>query len=380
MSENQPRHILAERNQSHRIDFLRGIFAVWVFIAHSFELAFETIDHPLGQGAAGRWISTLFHSGYIGVMGFFFLSGFCIQWSISNTLEKRGPKKFPLAAYFRARFLRIAPLFYLGVALALLVNWLAIRHLNKPNFVDISPAGWQETTASLGFLQGVFGTLPLYGPSWSITNEVVYYIAWPVLLSATCFHFKRSFVLAGLLALASTAVFYLLWKKLGDQDWIVMTALWGIPLASLMWILGAVCREYYQAIVTHKLFITLQRWWWLVLLLWIGWATTLIFLEAPLIFRLLLDPFAYLAIPLLVLANWKAPVSPFWVRWLADLSYPLYLFHIPLLVFFISALYSWQAPQQQLAVVCAMALAFTLSGTIGVALERKFMRLKTKIS
>lgn len=378
MNGDPSRQILKERNQSHRIDVLRGIFALWVFVCHSFELAFSAGDQLLARGIAGRWVSTLFHSGYFGVTGFFFLSGFCIHWSITNTLAKAEEKNFPLFAYFRARFLRIAPLFYVGIALALVCNWLVINQFSRPDYIQTSAATLQQVGASLGFLQGIFGELPLYGPSWSITNEVIYYIVWPLVLIMAGFRSKRSFALAGMLAVLCTGLFYLLWRKFGDQNWIVMTALWGIPLSSIMWILGAACRRYYASIVSHRWFLFLQRWWWLVILLWMGWATTLLFLEVPLLFRLVLDPFGYLAIPLLVLSNWKAPVPRSWERWLADLSYPLYLFHIPLLVVSICALHTWQGADQQLAGTCAMTLTLAVCGTIGVTLEKKFLGLKAK--
>ena len=110
---------------------------------------------------------------------------------------------------------------------------------------------------------------------------------------------------------------------------------------------------------------------------WIIWATTLNSLNLSFFLRTILDPFVYVAIPLLVLSGWKVPLSVTANRRLADLSYPLYLFHAPILILVLSLLYTVlpkfpQAP----AVLLASASCLLLSGTIGVTLERFFLELR----
>ena len=55
------------------------------------------------------------------MIGFFAISGYCIQLSVSRAIEA---DVFPLTSYLAARLSRILPLYYLGLAFAVAIEWL----------------------------------------------------------------------------------------------------------------------------------------------------------------------------------------------------------------------------------------------------------------
>jgi peptidoglycan/LPS O-acetylase OafA/YrhL len=75
----------------HGINFLRGLFAVLVVAAHSFDLSVQTFSPSFVETQIGKVLSATLGLGFYWVMGFFVLSGFCIQLSV---LEARSSELF----------------------------------------------------------------------------------------------------------------------------------------------------------------------------------------------------------------------------------------------------------------------------------------------
>jgi len=361
---------------SNRIDLLRGGFALWVFLAHSYDL-FLILRAGQTTAAPITWFDTLLRSGHFGVTGFFFLSGFCIHWSISKSLAKH--PGFDWKKYFKARFWRIAPLFYCGLLLAVVLEFVILTWLNRVEVWPMPGEKLRNLAGALFFLQGFNGGYGSYAPSWSITYEIIYYIAWPVVLWWAGFRANKAVLLSLGIAFGSMALFYGLWKwkpVFGDAIHIV---LWQIPLASLMWILGAWCRQNFGAILSHKIFPALSRWWWVFVLGWIAASTTLSFLNVSLLGRVVLNPFVWVGVPLMVLADWRISLKPSGVAWFADLSYPLYLMHGPLLVFLVSLLRTtFPSAPAWMTVLISGLVTLMIAATAGVKIERFFLALRKR--
>ena len=190
---------------SNRIDLLRGGFALWVFLAHSYDL-FLILRAGQTTAAPITWFDTLLRSGHFGVTGFFFLSGFCIHWSISKSLAKH--PGFDWKKYFKARFWRIAPLFYCGLLLAVVLEFVILTWLNRVEVWTMPGEKLRNLAGALFFLQGFNGGYGSYAPSWSITYEIIYYIAWPVVLWWAGFRANKAVLLSLGIAFGSMALFY----------------------------------------------------------------------------------------------------------------------------------------------------------------------------
>jgi len=106
-----------------KIDICRGLFAFLVVAAHAVDISWSI--HPDAPARFPWWLHRFLlyvvAAGVYWVIGFFVISGYCIQLSISRSISG---KSFPLARYLAARFTRILPLYYLALAFAAVVEWL----------------------------------------------------------------------------------------------------------------------------------------------------------------------------------------------------------------------------------------------------------------
>ena len=158
------------------IDALRGIAALWVLLTHAVDLGiarvygWELLDNPVGW----RWVRAIFGHGAFAVWAFFIISGLCIHQSIQRSIACGN---FSWRRYTLARVTRIYPLFLIGLALAVLTWFLTVGFQG-----DHGRFPWPQFGASLFMLHGLTASFPAYDPSWSLSNEMIYYVAWPAAL------------------------------------------------------------------------------------------------------------------------------------------------------------------------------------------------------
>jgi peptidoglycan/LPS O-acetylase OafA/YrhL len=138
---------------------LRFGLAMWVLFDHTY--SFAPFDHAIPFPTK---------SGYFAVFCFFLISGFSIHHSIVE--EPTG--------YFSRRFWRIVPVNVVAVAIA----WSAysVFGLSGQYAVPETPPSIWEWVAYLLLLQGVFSAhISIVQPSWSVNIEALYYAAAPLL-------------------------------------------------------------------------------------------------------------------------------------------------------------------------------------------------------
>jgi len=157
------------------LDGLRGVAILLVFIFHYGGGLRSTnpIAHALGYFA---------ETGWTGVILFFALSGFLITGSLWDSRDERDV----LRNFYVRRILRIFPLYYAVILIALLAS---VARGNR--LAELSPV-----LLYAGFLQNIPGfvttallpisPLPLFH-LWSLAVEEQFYILWPalILLSGT---------------------------------------------------------------------------------------------------------------------------------------------------------------------------------------------------
>jgi peptidoglycan/LPS O-acetylase OafA/YrhL len=144
-----------------RLDFLdglRGVAVALVLAQHVGERAFPAV--------AGFTHSSL-QLGQLGVMLFFLCSGFIIPASLERGRADDGRGR-RLAAFWRGRFFRLFPLYWVSLAAAL---WFALGG----GYVTpeaMSPADWALNVSMLQMLAGSPNALVAY---WSLAFELVFY-------------------------------------------------------------------------------------------------------------------------------------------------------------------------------------------------------------
>jgi peptidoglycan/LPS O-acetylase OafA/YrhL len=137
---------------------------------------------------ATRSIALILSTGYAGVSFFFLLSGFILVYTYRSYFES-GIRKEEAAAFYRARFARIFPVYAVSMLLALGVLSLC----GGPNWTGATLAQRVEAIfAQLFFVQSWFADPKIHfglnGPAWSLSDEAFFYalfplIAWLVLSS-----------------------------------------------------------------------------------------------------------------------------------------------------------------------------------------------------
>jgi peptidoglycan/LPS O-acetylase OafA/YrhL len=170
--------------------------------------------------------------GFVGVDVFFVISGFLITGIIKTDLEAG---RFTFREFYARRFRRLVP----SLAVMILVTMvLGFRLLEPPDFVHLAKtakaAAWFTSNIYIAANQGYWddvarGNALLH--TWSLGVEEQFYLLWPVLLWLV-HRLKRSPVLAlGLVTAASFAVNLAIFQSHPRQDFFL--------LPSRIWELGA---------------------------------------------------------------------------------------------------------------------------------------------
>lgn len=146
---------------------LRFFFAFFVFLSH---LSFIKTDDALFS-----WLQrNVFFEGYLGVSFFFILSGFVLAFSQRHKIEKN--EKINKINFFKARIFRIYPLHILTFFLSLILI------LYKGGGIDFLKA-----ILNIFLLQSFIPIQEYFysfnSPSWSISDEMFFYLCFPFLFS-----------------------------------------------------------------------------------------------------------------------------------------------------------------------------------------------------
>ena len=166
----------AKRNEN--IDLIRGLSILAVILFHiNIRIPFD--KSPLGKLFPHALYSTLFWSGYYGVIVFFVVSGFLITTSAINkwgTIQNVKCRQFYLLRFARIVPCLIALLFILSVLDLLRAKGFVIHATTLPH------ALFAALTFHINWLEARFGYLPgSWDVLWSLSVEEAFYIIFPLL-------------------------------------------------------------------------------------------------------------------------------------------------------------------------------------------------------
>ncbi len=156
--------IATPRMARHRLDFLdalRGLAAVYVVVYHMVYIPEPDLKVP-------HWAAMVALNGGMGVTLFFVVSAFSLYY----TMPLRLAEPRPWTSFFIHRFFRIAPLFYV---------WIALTMLRDARMFDLHHSA-REVATSAAF---VFNLLPqgqegFVWAGWTIGIEMVFYALFPL--------------------------------------------------------------------------------------------------------------------------------------------------------------------------------------------------------
>lgn len=326
------------------------------------------LKHPETYSAAEKglmYFISLFKYGHEAVFLFFVLSGFVIHLRYSKAIAEKGINaQFDFPNYLFRRIKRIYP----PLLLALLVTYALDSYgfslgygiykgsVAYPTIASnvVSVTDVNALVGNLLFLVDI--SAPAWGtnaPLWSLTYEWWFYMIYPILFWATKHHWKLTSIAVALLCF-SNLIFIQFWMNIPFK---------GIVIGLIIWWLGALLADIYTGRINLP--------WRYVMLL----APLAIII--PVGFMGKINGVFYTTLTGLGFAGIIG--ACFWLqeqniklsalnklKWLGDISYSLYVGHLPILVLLSGWLMSKNSagllPQTQvwigLGIVLTMAYAY----------------------
>lgn len=272
-----------------------------------------------------------FPGGYIGVDVFFVISGYLIT---SILIKEHDAGSWSIASFYARRILRIFPALILVLLFCLLLGWHVLladeykqlgKHIAAGAGFFSNIALWQEA----GYFDRSSELKPLLH-LWSLGIEEQFYIFWPLILWAAWQYRGKLTVITAVLALASLiAGGFLVWEDKTQAFYSPMTRGWELLSGSILAIHGG--RVKFPNIAsTHQSMIQLGSIFVFVI--------SVLFLNEAMPFPGFLALIPVIITAILITTTTKGTFGHHILSWkplvlIGLISYPLYLWHWPLLSF-----------------------------------------------
>lgn len=293
--------------------------------------------------------------GFVGVDVFFVISGFLVTGIVCKGLDAR---RFSFADFYRKRVRRLFPSLILSISACLLAGWFLMPSdelslLGKHIFAGSTFFSNILLYSESGYFDGNSDLKPLLH-LWSLGVEEQFYLFWPLLLWILSIGKKSRFIIPSLVITCAVSLLlnlFLVRNSPSFTFYMLPTRLWELALGGILTLF-----PFHQVPIVQKFKNSIS---------FLGLATVTI--SFFLINGEKLFPGAWALLPVLgttlvILAGPSAAVNGFLSRpslvFIGLISYPLYLWHWPLVAF--ARLHYGEAPQVSIRIaliITAFALA-----------------------
>jgi len=303
------------------LDLLRGISAILVFIGHLRGMLFVNFKIA-SSNVFERVFYFITGFGHEAVIIFFVLSGFFIVRSIMNSIA-RGDWNFK--EYFFNRTIRLGVVVVPALFFTLILDYIGGNLINnfdfysKPlvmgNFIVGENSSFSILLGNLFYLQTIIvPTFGSNGPLWSLSNEFWYYILFPVMLFSILNYY--SFRIRALLILIFFSLLYFLFDN--------------VLMYFIIWLLGGasffVVKNNYLNMIKRRSVISISSFLLLLIII-----RTKLFNQIN--SDLILGLATFVLIPVLIEMHMKTKLFISFSKISSKISFSLYVFHFPLVVF-----------------------------------------------
>jgi peptidoglycan/LPS O-acetylase OafA/YrhL len=335
--------------QANNFDLLRILFAWFVIVSHSYVLNGDGATDPLFVAT-----NSTFLFSFIGVKGFFIISGYLIFKSMMVSTS--------IFEYLVKRVLRIFP----ALAVVLLITLAAVYFIYPSNLAPFF-SNKEVYAYFLGnlvlfkphfFIQGIFSGLPssaINGSLWTIEYEFFFYLF--ILL----FFFVRSHKIFLKIALAIVIGIFLMVRLL-LYNWTVQTHFF-IPLEPLFdlgiyFLMGSLLSCFHFDAINYKHTIAAVLLIALIAAIYFGVGHTVVYVTLPFL--------------VIYLGKQTSRVATFVHASIGDPSYGIYLYAFPLQQFIIY----WFRPSTLMLFIASTIGAFIFGYLSWILIEKKALALK----
>ena len=287
--------------------------------------------------------------GYIGVDIFYVISGYLITGLLLRELDKTGT--LGLRAFYLRRVKRLLPTSFFVLFITAITAWYLYPTSMRADLgKDIAAAGIYISNYLFAFWQMDYQNLSAIPPVvihyWSLAVEEQFYLFWPFIILALYKKGGRRRVGQGVVAISIASFLFSLYQTSVEPIW----AFYSLPTRA--WELGVgALLLYIPARIKFS-----QNYLWIALALFIY--GTFIFRDStPFPGTAALVPVFATAISLAAVHSWPKILNRVGthrvIQWLGEISYPLYLWHWPLLV--IPAVYLGRGLHIYEKLICVLA-------------------------
>jgi peptidoglycan/LPS O-acetylase OafA/YrhL len=274
----------------------------------------------------------LLPGGYIGVDIFYVISGYLITNLLLRELEDRG--NLALSKFYARRFKRLLPASFVVVVVTGVIGWLLLPTTYRSEFGrDLIAASTYISNFLFAFwnadYQNLGSTPSPFIHFWSLAVEEQFYLFWPIFILILFKMAGRRGVFYGIIAIASFSFLFSLYLTERSPVWsfyILPTRAWEMAAGALILFIS---KE------TQRRIFSRPQWGFLAIT---AIATSSFIFDEGTAFPGTAALLPVIATSLLLLSREKWPpflekISHFgFIQWLGKISYPLYLWHWPVLV------------------------------------------------
>ena len=266
--------------------------------------------------------------GYIGVDIFYVISGYLITGLLLRELENTGT--LALKAFYLRRIKRLLPTSFFVLAITAITAWWLYPSTMRADLGrDIAAAGIYISNYLFAFWQMDYQNLSAIPPVvihyWSLAVEEQFYLFWPFIIFALYKRGGRATVGKAIALITTASFLFSLYQTSVAPIW----AFYSLPTRA--WELGVgALLLYIPARIKFS-----QNYLWIALALFI-YGTFQFRDQTPFPGTAALVPVIATAICIAAVHSWPRILNLIGnhrlVQWLGAISYPLYLWHWPLLV------------------------------------------------
>lgn len=266
--------------------------------------------------------------GYIGVDIFYVISGFLITGLLLRECEETA--RVSLKAFYLRRIKRLLPASFVVLLATALIAWLLYPPILRRDLgQDIAAAAVYLPNYFFALWQMDYQNLDAIPPVvihyWSLAVEEQFYLIWPLIIYLLYRLGAKRAVGFGVVAITATSFLYSLYLTREAPVW----AFYSLPTRAWELGVGALLLFIPRRIQFSKNYI------WLALIL--GMYASFRFDDTtPFPGTSALFPVVATAIAIAAVRDWPKTLNWFAqlrvIQWLGDISYPLYLWHWPVLV------------------------------------------------
>lgn len=319
---------------------------------------------------------SFFSGGYIGVDVFFVISGYLITLILTHEIQS---KRFSIARFYKKRVVRLAPAYFTVLSVVSIIAWLVMlpgdltQYFDSVMYATLLMANiYMRNEVGDYFSQTAEG-IPLLH-LWSLGVEEQFYIFWPLLLLLFVGKVSRKYSWAIVTTLIITLLLYAQHKLTQNAE----KAYFSMPVRAFELLIGALIGFLPQLKLPKKIVQSLV-WGSLIVL----FAAAAYFNEkTPFPGAMALIP--CLATAFIIYLGQCSPSSNLLLNnplstWIGRISYPLYLWHWPIIVLFGIYMRPLNTENQAVIVLLSILLAFLTYQLIEKPSKRFVMMANYKV-